>query len=208
MRVVYISLERDVEEAINYLSLKDKVREEAIKASREILRYSTEATRLVHAGLFEEALSNIRKASEVYSRTMAQLAEHPDIMYSGILLGSVVEFVEAYVTYYIIREGRIPSRREIGVDPVSYLLGLGDVVGELKRHVLDLLLKNRVEEAEKIAAVMNDIYNNLRQVNFPDALLPGFRHKVDTARRLVESALELIIYSKNTQMIARRVTGG
>ena len=206
--MVCISLERDVEEAIEYLSLKDKIREEAIKASREILRYSTEATRLVHAGLYEEALSNIKKASEVYSRTTAQLAEHPDIMYSGILLGSVVEFVEAYVTYYIIREGRIPPRREIGVDPVSYLLGLGDVVGELKRHALDLLLKNRVEEAERIAVVMNDIYNNLRQVNFPDALLPGFRHKVDTARRLVESVLELIIYSKNTRMIASRVTGG
>jgi translin len=205
--VVCISLERDVEEAIDYLSLKDKIREEAIKASREILRYSTEATRLVHAGLYEEALSNIKKAREVYSRTTAQLAEHPDIMYSGILLGSVVEFVEAYVTYYIIREGRIPPRSEIGVDPVSYLLGLGDVVGELKRHILDLLLKNRVEEAERIAVVMNNIYNNLRQVNFPDALLPGFRHKVDTARRLVESVLELIIYSKNTQMIARRVTG-
>ncbi|WP_440059900.1 haloacid dehalogenase [Thermogladius sp. 4427co] len=205
--VVYISLEKDVNEAIEYFTVKDRVRELAIKSSREILRYATEATRLIHSGLLKEALENIVKAREEYVRILNELREHPDILYSGILQNSLIEYVEAYVTYYVIAEGRIPGRYEINVDYASYLLGLGDTIGELRRYALDLLLKNRLEEAERIIGVMNYIYDNLRKVNFPDALIPGLRHKVDTARRLIESTLELLIYARASKKVVEKLDG-
>ncbi|MGC9121854.1 MAG: haloacid dehalogenase, partial [Thermogladius sp.] len=62
-----------------------------MKASREILRYSTEATRLIHAGDLSRALENIRRAGDVYASVGGVLAEHPDILYSGILQGALVE---------------------------------------------------------------------------------------------------------------------
>ncbi|AFK50519.1 Translin [Thermogladius calderae 1633] len=197
-----IGLEQEVNEAIEYLSVKDKVREQVLKASREILRYSTEATRLIHAGDLPRALENIRRAGDVYISLGSVLAEHPDILYSGILQGALVEYVEAYMTYYAITEGRVPSRAEIGVDHVSYLLGLADFIGELKRHALDLLLIGKLEEAERVLRLMKYVYDNLRKVSFPDALLPGFRHKIDTARRLIETTQELLIYSKNARLAA------
>ncbi|MEM4888550.1 MAG: haloacid dehalogenase, partial [Thermosphaera sp.] len=80
----------------------------------------------------------------------------------------------------------------------AYLQGLGDVVGELRRHVVDLLDEAKVEEASNFLKVMELIYENLKRLDYPDAITPGLRHKVDVAARLIEDTRVLILSTKNS----------
>ncbi|MEM4564632.1 MAG: haloacid dehalogenase, partial [Desulfurococcaceae archaeon] len=56
-------VEKDLELIESLLTIKDKVREEAIRVSREITRLSTEAIRLVHLRKFNEAGKLLNEAS-------------------------------------------------------------------------------------------------------------------------------------------------
>jgi len=198
-------LERDIGVVDELLQVKDNIREEAIRVTREILRYSTEATRLIHLEKFDDALSNIVKANELIEKLKKLMAEHPDLYYSGLVYNSLSEYVEAYITYKLIVEKKMPSYNELNVPHVPYLQGLGDVVGELRRHILSLLNRGDVSGAEEYLEVMESIYLWLRKLNYPDPLVPGLRHKVDVARRLIDDTKTLLINTKNAYLVTERI---
>jgi translin len=198
-------LESDIGFIDELLSVKDSVREEAIRITREILRYSTEATRLIHLERYSDAWNNILRARELVSRLKELLRDHPDLYYSGLTYNSLSEYVEAYISYKLIVERKMPSYQEINVPHIPYLQGLGDVVGEIRRHILSLLSKNRVEEAIEYLEAMETIYLLLRKINYPDPLTPGLRHKVDVARRLIDDTKTLIINTRNSLMLSNKI---
>ena len=198
-------LERDIGIVDELLQVKDSIREEAIRITREILRYSTEATRLIHLEKFDDALSNIVKANELIEKLKKLMAEHPDLYYSGLVYNSLSEYVEAYITYKLIVEKKMPSYNELNVPHVPYLQGLGDVVGELRRYILSLLNRGDVSGAEEYLEVMESIYLWLRKLNYPDPLVPGLRHKVDVARRLIDDTKTLLINTRNAYLVTERI---
>ena len=68
----------------------------------------------------------------------------------------------------------------------SYLNGLGDVVGVLRRHVLDLIRKESFERAEVFLGIMENIHAMLMDFDYPDAITRGLRRKTDVSRALIE----------------------
>ncbi len=191
--VVDSVLGRDIEYIDSIIAEKDSVREKAIKLSREIIRASAEATRMIHLNKYDVARENIVKAEEMTKELLKILKKHPDLLYSGLVYNCVSEYIEAYIVYNLIVEKKIVSYREINVPYIPYLQGLGDSIGELRRYIIDLLKDEKIEEAKQYLDVMETIYQNLRKLNYPDALMPGIRHKVDVARRLVEDTKVLFI---------------
>lgn len=196
-------LARDIEYIDGLLSVKDGVREEAIRVTRSILRNSTEAVRLIHLGRLEDAWRNISEASRLVGDLKNILRDHPDLYYSGLVYNALSEYVEAYITYMLISEKRLPSIRELDTPYIPYLQGLGDCVGELRRHILMLLNRDMIDEAEEYLDIMEKIYLYLRKLNYPDALTPGLRHKVDVARRLVEDTRVLLINTRNALRVSK-----
>jgi len=203
--VVERVLGRDIEFIDNLLSVKDSVREETIKITREILRYSTEAVRLIHLEKYEEAWNNILKATELVSTVKEKLRDHLDLYYSGLVYNSLSEYVESYITYKLIVEKTIPSYEELQIPHVPFLQGLGDCIGEIRRHILTLLSKGDIEEAAEYLEVMETIYLLLRKLNYPDPLVPGLRHKVDVARRLIDDTKNLLINTRNAYMVTKKI---
>ncbi len=203
--VIEKRLNEDIDSIDRVLSVKDRVREDAIRITREILRYSTEAVRLIHLGKYGDAWNNIVEAGGRLEKLRAMLSGHPDLYYSGLVYNSVSEYVEAYITYKLIIEKALPPLSDLHVHYVPYLQGLGDVVGELRRHVLSLLDKGLLDEAEYYLEVMERIYLLLRKLNYPDALVPGLRHKVDVARRLIDDTRVLVINTRNAKMVSMRI---
>ncbi len=67
----------------------------------------------------------------------------------------------------------------------SYLLGLGDVPGELRRQALDALRLGDIETAEARLSTMEEIYLSLVTME-EVALLKGLRRKLDIARGVIE----------------------
>lgn len=199
------TLERDILEVDKILRVKDNVREETIRLSREIIRDSGEAIRMIHLGRFNEATNSIFNATEKVKILINKLKEHPDLFYGGLVYNCLGEYVEAYVFYNLVIRSRMPSLSELNVPHIPYLQGLGDVIGELRRYIIDLLKKHEYLKASTYLEVMETIYQWLKKLNYPDALMPGVRHKTDIARRLIEDTKVLYLNTINSYELRKRI---
>ncbi len=198
-------IEKDLEFIESLLTIKDKAREETIVVSREITRLSTEAIRLVHLRKFNEAEKLLNEASIAVKNLLEKLSNHPDLMYCGLIHGCLAEYVEARILLDLTCERRLAGLQELGVPYIPYLQGLGDVVGELRRLAIDLIKAGSFNEASLYIDIMEEIYQGLRKLSFPDALTPGLRHKVDVARRLIEDTKILFINAYNANKLMEKL---
>ncbi|WMW21484.1 haloacid dehalogenase [Methanolobus mangrovi] len=169
---------------------KDKARESTLAISRDVVRNCRTAMYSIHKKDFKKASSLIEKAAEMLGKMNSLLQTHPDIYYAGFLEHAQQEFVECTIVYGILNkeneDGTIPGPEELNVSDVAYLNGLGDVSGELRRHILDLIRKGQPEEGESHLRLMEDIHNCLMMFDYPDAMTHGLRHKTDTTRSIIE----------------------
>ncbi len=195
----------DIGSIDNMLAVKDSVREEAIRISREVIRASREAVRLIHLGNYNDARISVERAAELVNGLLNKLSQHPDLLYSGLVYNCVSEYVEAKVFYMLVVEKNMPKLEELGVPYIPYLQGLGDVVGELRRYIIDLLRDEKYSEAGEYLDVMETIYQWIKKLNYPDALTPGLRHKADVARRLTEDTKVLYLNTLNSYELRGRI---
>ncbi|NPA69309.1 MAG: haloacid dehalogenase [Crenarchaeota archaeon] len=180
-------LKKIVERIEQELKQMEDVRDNIIRESRDIVRLSREIVHLVHRGDLEEAEKRISKLSELVREIIRKARQYPQLYYSGLICGPLIEYVEAVTLYKIVTEDKIPSPEELEVENVPYLLGLGDVVGELRRIIIEALRRGAdVRDVEKYFKYMEEIYEALSLIVVPDALVPGLRGKVDFIRKMVE----------------------
>jgi translin len=180
------SLDDLAEDISRYFEAKDQAREEALQLTRVVIRRCGAAIRSVHRGEFDRAQELTEKAGAVLARIQDLLKGHPDVRYAGFVDGAEQEYAEARIVYSIITGQKTPTPEEIGVEMTSYLGGLGDTTGELRRHVLDLIRQGRPEEGEVYLEAMEEIYHLLMLFDYPDAITKGLRRKGDVARSLLE----------------------
>jgi translin len=95
------------------------------------------------------------------------------------------EAVEAILLGAIAAGETLPGPSDLGVDPEPYLLGLGDVVGEVRRRVLDHLGHDDVGGAEADLALMERLTRTLLRFDTTRAIVP-LKPKQDAARNLLE----------------------
>ena len=69
--------------------------------------------------------------------------------------------------------------------PQAYVLGLGDVVGELRRLALADVVAADEKRAARHLAMMEEVLDTLLRFDYPGALVE-VRRKQDVARSLVE----------------------
>ena len=168
------------------LDQKDAAREKIFSGSRQIIRLTRQSVALLHHNeqrkasvLIQEALKELKKLSKVSE-------EYPELYYGGILTPAQQEIAEAAILESLVDGRDFPQFDESLISPSAYLLGMADAVGELRRLCLDYLRALGLKEAKESFSQMEEIYQALVEVDYPSGLTPGLRHKVDTARRLVE----------------------
>lgn len=161
-------------------------RERAYTTSREVVQAASAAIKAVHRGEFEAAREQVTRTHELYARMMQAVQTSPEIGYSGFVGDAAREYAEAALVLALISEQELPGPDEIGVDCADWLNGLGDAVGELRRHVLDLIRHDQVEEAERFLEMMDEIYQTLMSFDYPETVTKGLRKRSDQARGAVE----------------------
>ncbi|KSW11362.1 haloacid dehalogenase [Pyrodictium occultum] len=178
------------------LSRREEARDSLIKTGRDIIKMSGWAINALHRGLVDEARGYIEDMDRIVKEFLKLARSDSFLLESGFVYNVLAEYVEARVFYSIVVEGKIPSHHDLGVGEVPYLQGLGDVLGELRRLALDLMRSDRLEEAEVVLDLMEALYYEMRALEYPDALIPGVRHKVDVARRLIDDTKSLLLSVK------------
>ena len=172
--------------AIQEFTAKHKAREEGLRISREVIGLSANTIRAVHRQEFDGAGQLLSQAGERLKEAQESLQEWPEIYYSGYLSDARKEFTEATITLALISGGSIPQPGEIGVDMAPYINGMGEVIGELRRYILDSLRRNDTQRCEEFMEVMEDIYSILVTVDFPEAVTSGLRRTTDAMRGILE----------------------
>ncbi len=174
------------EKAQQELSTKHEARESGLRISREVIRLSANAIRAVHRHDLDEAASLIAQASQRLVEAETIRERSPDIYYSGFLADARKEYAEANITLALISGNSIPQAEGLGVEMSSYLNGMGEVIGELRRYVLDSLRRNETGRCEELMQVMDDIYSLLVTVDFPEGVTGGLRRTTDAMRGVLE----------------------
>lgn len=161
-------------------------RERALAETRQIVRLSANTIRAVHRHDFEEAERLLGQAADMQAALSGELADYPNIYWSGYVQDAQKEFAEANITLAIIAEREWPGPDELGVEGAVYLNALGEVVGELRRYALDAMRRWDLESGERMLGIMNTIYELLVTVDYPDAVTRGLRRTTDMARGVME----------------------
>ncbi|CAI7998369.1 Uncharacterized protein MJ0175 [Geodia barretti] len=172
--------------AIEQLTSRNRDREEGLSVSREVIRLSANAIRAVHRADFDEAARLIGSAESRLQDSEHIRADSPLIYNAGFMNDARKEFTEANITLAVISGNDIPSAEDLGIDPPAYLNGMAEVIGELRRYILDGLRKDSIGRCEELMEVMDEIYGVLVTVDFPEAVTGGLRHTTDAMRAVLE----------------------
>ncbi len=179
-------LEGIVEEIRAEFESKSSVRDSALQRSRTLIRHCANAIRATHRGDFDEAQERLQTAKAAAQEMTSDLAAYADLYQAGYTQDALKEYVEAQVVYALIRGSELPSPNELGVESAAYLKGLAEAASEMRRHALELMRHNRLERAEEIMGIMDDVYALLMTMDFPDAITAGLRRTTDMLRGVVE----------------------
>jgi translin len=95
------------------------------------------------------------------------------------------EAVEALLLEAVIRKAPLPGPTELGVPAEAYLLGLGDLVGEVRRLILRALSDGKLSRAEELLRLMDGLYHALMRFEAPRSIV-SMKPKQDAARALLE----------------------
>jgi translin len=177
------SLSRDIHERFD---AKTAARERALPAARRSIRASANAIRAAHRGEFDRARALIEESRSALAEGLDGIDAHPDVRYAGYFLDAEKEFAEANLTLALVLDEALPAPEDLGVGDAPYLNGLAETIGEGRRHVLDLLRTGDVEHAERVLAVLEEMYGLLVTIDYPDAVTMNLRRTTDVARSLIE----------------------
>jgi translin len=161
-------------------------REMALKECREVIRASSRAIRAIHRQEFSEARNVIDDAKAHVDKVREYLKMHPSLYYAGYVHDSQKEYVEAEAMYAIILGADIPEPATLGVEAAAYLNGMAEAGSECRRYVLDRLRAGEFSGADRVLAVMDDIYYEMITFDYPDAITGGLRRTTDAFRAVLE----------------------
>lgn len=181
-----MSIERRVAECVAQIEASHAAREQALTASRALIRQCANSIRAAHRGEFAAAEGLLREAGVTAAQLGGVTADTPEIRFAGYTQDALKEFAEAHLVLAFLSDRPAPGGAEIGVEPAAYLNGLAEAASELRRAILDGLRRGEVGRGEELLKIMDDVYSELVTVDFPDAVTGGLRRTTDALRAVLE----------------------
>ena len=189
------------------LDAKSEAREKGLRGSRQAIRECANSIRATHRGDLDLAQELMTAAKNSLDGARSAMKPFPDIYYAGFLQDGEKEYAEARATYVLINGGVIPTPEELEVGDAPYLNGLSEAIGELRRHILDIMRKGDLARSEELLGAMDDIYYVLVSMDYPDAMTGGLRRSTDVARSIMERTRGDLSLTLVQQNIADTMSG-
>lgn len=175
---------KDFERMRKELEEFERQREISIVSAREVIRLS----KLIIHAVQRNDISRARAlAVEIKGKVRLLPKEKLDTEMCDVALQ---EYVEALALLSFVKDKKILTRRELGVDTNSYLLGLCDLVGELVRLAVNSVINRDYDSALRIKEVVEDIYGEFLKFDLRNGLL---RKKSDSLKWNLKKLEELAL---------------
>lgn len=127
----------------------------------------------------DEAEESLRAAQSV-------LQPFPKVAYAGFLADAEKEFAEARLMLAFALSQPLVDYGVLQIEPAAWLNGLAEAASELRRFLLDELRRGNIERGDELLEDMDDVYELLVSIDFPDALTGGLRRTTDAFRAVLE----------------------
>ncbi|MGH9998909.1 MAG: RNA-binding protein [Nitrosopumilaceae archaeon] len=159
-------------------------REYLIKNTREVILLCSQSIISIHRLDVETGRKKVEHAKklldEIRKKSKSDLYRY--------IITAEQELVEAFAFISVVEKSDIPSAESLGVRGESYILGLLDCIGELKRLVYDSIRVGKVNDAKKFFEIMENLYLFLYPFAIYDKIINETRRKLDVNRILIEDA--------------------
>ncbi|GMV36562.1 MAG: hypothetical protein AMXMBFR61_10700 [Fimbriimonadales bacterium] len=175
-----------MEELRQTLNLQHQGREAALPLCRQVVQSSSRAIRSIHRKEFDAARAKLDATRQLVREMQAALAPYPELCYSNYRSDAEKEYVEGEAVLAMVLNQPLPNPEDLEVTIPAYLNGMAEAASECRRYVLDLMRAGNLSEADRIMATMEEIYDELITVDFPDSLTGGLRRACDALRTVLE----------------------
>jgi translin len=179
-------LDTIAEEIRQDFEARTAARDRALSQARTLTRHCANAIRAVHREELHLAEENLAEAKRIAQALRSDLTEFPDLYYAGYTQDALKEFAEANIVYALTADDALPTPQDLELQNATYLNGLAEATGELRRRCLDILRHGYSREAERLLDHMDDIYAVLITMDYPDAITSGLRRQTDIVRSVTE----------------------
>jgi translin len=197
------SLDGIIEKIDHHIGEKEKIREDALKTSRDIIICCRKGIQRLHQDQMVEAENFIKQASARLAQLYDDTKDYPELFHAGFVENAAQEFVEIHCLFNIMKGQDLPDPDKLQTTYSAYLLGLCDVVGELRRSALDFMLVGNTTKANENLQHMDRIYDAIMRFDYPSALVP-IKKKQDMVRSLIEKTRGELVVSSCEQRIHER----
>lgn len=192
------NIQSDVEKInIKFKDIEER-RNAIIKGTRDATILCSKAIVSLHSHKKEESLEYIEKAKKLLQE-FKELGKDDLQKYLYI---AEQEYVEAFCLFSIAENYDIPGMKTLDVSDISYVMGLLDCIGEIKRMIIDKIRSEGTSNVNTLFELMDKIYGIIYPLAVYDNLMPGLRKKLDVSRILIENVRAIITEEqRRTRMI-------
>ena len=179
-------LETLAEEIQEEFERVNAARDQAYQRSRKLISLCARSIRAMHRSEWDTADALLAELGEAKETMVAGVDGYPMLYYAGYTQDAIKEYVEAHLTYAMVRERPLPTPKELGAESNTWLNGLAEAATEQRRRILDIIRHGHSDEAERLLDMMDGIYSILVTFDFNDSITGGLRRRTDTVRAVLE----------------------
>lgn len=161
-------------------------REAALPACRRVIRAAGSSIRAVHRGDDAEAARLAEESEASLRQAQASLVGFPHVAAAGFLHDAEKEYVEARTVAALIGGVPVPGPGDLAVGGPAWMRGVAEAASELRRYLLDRLREGDLARSQELLDTMDEVYDALVVVDYPDALTSGLRRTLDQLRAVLE----------------------
>lgn len=164
----------------------NSARDLAYQRSRALTRVCSRSIRATHREEWDLARELIDEARGAAEAMISGVQDAPELYYAGYTQDALKEYVEANLTYLLVRDEPLLTPSDLGVEDNTWLNGLAEAATELRRRILDIIRGGHDEEVERLLDKMDEIYSLLVTFDFSDSITGGLRRRTDILRSVLE----------------------
>lgn len=192
------NIQTDMEKINKKFKDVEERRNAIIKGTRDATILCSKAIVSLHSHKKKESMEYIEKAKNL----LQQFRELGKDDLQKYLYIAEQEYVEAFCLFSIAEDSVIPGMKSLEVSDVSYVMGLLDCIGEIKRMIIDKIRAEGTSNVNALFELMDKIYGTIYPLAVYDNLMPGLRKKLDVSRILIENVRAIITEEqRRTKMI-------
>jgi len=195
------NVQTDVEEINKKFKDIEERRNAIIKGTRDATILCSKAIVSMHSHKKNESTEYIEKAKKL----LKQFKELGKDDLQKYLYIAEQEFVEAYCLFSIAENSVIPGKSSLEVSDSSYVMGLLDCIGEIKRMIIDKIRSEGTSNVNALFELMDKIYGTIYPLAVYDNLMPGLRKKLDVSRILIENVRAIITEEKRRTIMIEKI---